>query len=172
MKNIKTYYITSTYENQFPIDFVYSKNPKYIVFQYCRATCNGYLDGETECHSDFIQRDKYEDSFVLYANVMPPDDNRKYEYVGNKRDFKIRFIDPLGNEIKSDNFKVFLKLIYKIIPYKKIDIFLYTIFHENPSFTFSLVIKNDVNSDIIFDFKPLQNNHFWALFLKIYCFQV
>ena len=112
MKTSKTYFITDTCENQFPIDFVYSKNPKYIVFQYCRATCNGYLDGETECHSDFIQRDKYEDSLVWYANVMPPDDNRKYEYVGTKRDFKIWFTDPLGNEIKPDNFKVFLKLIY------------------------------------------------------------
>ena len=48
----KTYFITDTYENQFPIDFVYSKNRKYVVFQYCRATCNGYLDGETEVSSD------------------------------------------------------------------------------------------------------------------------
>ena len=112
METVKTYYITDSYNNQFPIDFTYSKNPKYIVFQYCRATCNGYLDGETELHGDFIQRDKYCDSLIWYANVMPPDDNRKYEYVGTKRDFKIWFTDPLGNEIKPDTFKVFLKLIY------------------------------------------------------------
>lgn len=109
---VKTYFITESYENQFPIEFVYSKNPRYVVFQYCRATCNGYLDGETEVHATFIQRDKYCDSLVWYANVMPNDDNRKYSYIGTKRDFRIWFTDSLGNEIKPDNFKVFLKLIY------------------------------------------------------------
>ena len=52
---VKTYFITESYENQLPIEFVYSKNPRYVVFQYCRATCNGYLDGETEVHATFIQ---------------------------------------------------------------------------------------------------------------------
>ena len=111
-QTVKTYYITDTYDNKLPIEFVYSKNPKYIVFQYCRATCNGYLDGETEVHASFIQRDNYCDSLVWYANVVPPDDNRKYEFIGTKRDFKIWFTDVEGNEIKPDNFKLFLKLIY------------------------------------------------------------
>ena len=111
-QTVKTYYITDTYDNKLPIEFVYSKNPKYIVFQYCRATCDGYLDGETEVHASFIQRDNYCDSLVWYANVEPPDDNRKYEFIGTKRDFKIWFTDVEGNEIKPDNFKVFLKLIY------------------------------------------------------------
>ena len=53
----------------------------------------------------FIQRDKYCDSLVWYANVVPPDDNRKYEFIGTKRDFKIWFTDVEGNEIKPDNFK-------------------------------------------------------------------
>ena len=111
-QTVKTYYITDTYDNKLPIEFVYSKNPKYIVFQYCRATCNGYLDGETEVHASFIQRDKYCDSLVWYANVVPPDDNRKYEFIGTKRDFRIWFTDVDGKEITPDNFKVFLKLIY------------------------------------------------------------
>ena len=54
-QTVKTYYITDTYDNKLPIEFVYSKNPKYIVFQYCRATCDGYLDGETEVHASFIR---------------------------------------------------------------------------------------------------------------------
>ena len=83
-QTVKTYYITDTYDNKLPIEFVYSKNPKYIVFQYCRATCDGYLDGETEVHASFIQRDNYCDSLVWYANVVPPDDNRKYEFIGTK----------------------------------------------------------------------------------------
>ena len=109
---VRTYFITDTYDNKLPIEFIYSKNPKYIVFQYCRATCNGYLDGETEVHASFIQRDKYCDSLVWYANVVPPDDNRKYEFIGTKRDFRIWFTDVDGKEITPDNFKVFLKLIY------------------------------------------------------------
>ena len=61
---MKTYFKSDTYDNTLPIEFIYSKNQKYIVFQYCRATCNGYLDGETKVHTSFIQRDKYCDSLV------------------------------------------------------------------------------------------------------------
>ena len=32
---------------QFPMEFVNSNKERYISFQYCRATCNHYLDGET-----------------------------------------------------------------------------------------------------------------------------
>ncbi len=107
---VKTYFITKETDNLFPKEFIASKGPKNIVFQYCRATCEGYLDGETEIHASFIQRDKYCDSLVWYANVMPPDDNRKYEYIGTKREFKIWFTDPEGKEIIPDSFTLFLKL--------------------------------------------------------------
>ena len=45
---VKTYYITKNYENEFPESFTNSLNKRYISFQYCRATCDGYLDGETD----------------------------------------------------------------------------------------------------------------------------
>lgn len=109
---VKTYYITKSYENELPIDFVYSKNKRYIYFQYCLAVCNEYIDAETECHCDFIQRDKYEDSLVWYANLVPIDQNRKYEYIGTKRTFRVWFTDSKGNEIKPDRFTLFLKLEY------------------------------------------------------------
>lgn len=109
---VKTYYITKNYENEFPESFTNSLNKRYISFQYCRATCDGYLDGETEIHTSFIQRDEYCDSLVWYANLTPPDDNRKYEFIGTKRKFKIWFTDVNGNEIKPDNFTLFLKLEY------------------------------------------------------------
>ena len=109
---VKTYYITDKYDNELPIEFIYSKNKKWIVFQYARVTCNGYLDGESELHASFIQRDKYADSMVWYGNVVPPDDNRNYEYIGTKREFKLWWTDTNGNVIEPDNFKVFLKLIY------------------------------------------------------------
>ena len=109
---VKTYFITRTQDNELPIEFVCSKNDRYISFQYCRATCNGYLDAETEIHCSFVQRDAYCDSLVWYCNLLPPDDNRKYSFIGTNRNFKIWFSDGLGNEIIPDNFVCFLKLEY------------------------------------------------------------
>lgn len=70
------------------------------------------MDGETEVHCSFIQRDQYCDSLVWYANSIPPDDNRKYEYIGTKREFDVWFTDSVGNKIDVDNFTLFLKLEY------------------------------------------------------------
>ena len=109
---VKTYYITKDYENDLPTEFCNSLNKRYISFQYCLAICNEYIDGETECHSNFIQRDEYCDSLIWYANLVPPDENRKYEYIGTKKKFRIGFTDSKGNEIKPDRFTVFLKLEY------------------------------------------------------------
>ena len=44
-KKTKTYFITKEYNNKLPSEFANSMNKRYISFQYCRATCNGYLDG-------------------------------------------------------------------------------------------------------------------------------
>ena len=109
---VKTYFITRTQDNELPIEFVCSKNKRYVSFQYCRATCNKFLDAETEVHCSLIQRDNYCDSLVWYANMIPPDDNRKYEFNGTQRNFKIWFSDAVGNEIIPDNFVCFLKLEY------------------------------------------------------------
>ena len=70
------------------------------------------MDQETEVHASFIQRDENCDSLVWYANTMPPDDNRKYSFIGTKRDFTIWFTDTHGNRIIPDNFTCFLKLTY------------------------------------------------------------
>ena len=108
----KTYFITRDYENTLPPEFVNSSNDRYISFQYCRATCQHYLDGETEVHCSFVPRDEYCDSLVWYANLTPPDDNRKYEIISRKNTFKVWFTDAEGKEIKPDNFTLFLKLEY------------------------------------------------------------
>ena len=68
------------------------------------------MDGETEVHCSFIQRDQYCDSLVWYANSIPPDDNRKYEYIGTKREFDVWFTDATGQPIDVDSFTLFLKL--------------------------------------------------------------
>ena len=106
----KTYFITRDYVNSFPEEFCESRNNRYVYFQYCRATCNGYLDAETEVHCDFIPRDEYCDSIVWYANMLPPDDNRKYRYTLNHNKFKVWFTDATGKTITPDNFTLFLKL--------------------------------------------------------------
>ena len=108
----KTYFITRDYDNVLPPEFVNSSNDRYISFQYCRATCKHYLDGETEVHCSFVPRDEYCDSLVWYANLVPPDDNRKYEIISRKNSFKVWFTDAEGHEIKPDNFTLFLKLEY------------------------------------------------------------
>ena len=111
----KTYFITRTFKNELPIEFVCSKDKRFITFQFARVNCDGYLDHETEVHASFIQRDQYCDSLVWYANVMPPDDNRKYEYIGVKREFEIWFTDGNGRKIDPANiqsFTLFLKLEY------------------------------------------------------------
>ncbi len=107
---VKTYFVTRSLNNELPMEFICSKNKRYISFQYCRATCNGYLDAETEVHASIIQRDNYCDSLVWYANLLPPDDNRKYEFIGTNRNFRVWFTDSIGNEIIPDNFTLFLKL--------------------------------------------------------------
>ena len=109
---VKTYFITCTANNELPMEFICSRNPRYISFQYCRCTCEGYLDAETTIHGSFIQRDQYCDSMIWYCNMLPPDDNRKYEFIGTKREFKIWFKGPNDEEVIPDNFTVFLKLEY------------------------------------------------------------
>lgn len=110
-ETVKAYFVTRTIDNVLPMEFVCSKNKRYISFQYCRATCNNYLDGETEVHASFVQRDEYCDSIVWYANLLPHEE-RKYEFLGLNRHFKVWFTDANGNEIVPDNFTLFLKLTY------------------------------------------------------------
>ena len=110
--SIKTYYITKDFHNYWPPEFIASNRPRYVYFQYCRATCDGYLDGETEVHCSFVPRDEYCQSLVWYANLLPPDDNRKYLYTLNEDGFEVWFTDPNGDRIAPDNFKLFLKLEY------------------------------------------------------------
>lgn len=97
---------------ELPMEFVNSNKDRYISFQYCRATCNHYLDGETEIHASFIPRDDYCDSLVWYANLLPPDDNRKYEIINTRSTFDVWFSDATGKLIVPDNFVLFLKLEY------------------------------------------------------------
>ena len=104
--------MTKTFDNDWPEEFIESRNDRYVYFQYCRCTCNGYLDGETEVHCSFIPRDEYCDSLVWYANVLPPDDNRKYKYTLNRDGFVVWFTDASGNVILPDSFTLFLKLEY------------------------------------------------------------
>ena len=87
---------------------------KYLIFQYGRLTIDKHFPADIEIHASFIPRDNYCDSLVYYANLQPPDDNRKYKVNTNKQmGFEIWFTDSTGKTtIVPDNFVIFLKLIY------------------------------------------------------------
>jgi hypothetical protein len=110
----KTYFWTNELNNQFPPEFIASKNQKYIVVEQCKATYKDTLIGDVIMHADFIQRDHYMDYACCFVNEQPNRDTAKYEYknVGNKNTFKIWFTDLYGNDISVDAFALRLLLIY------------------------------------------------------------
>ena len=107
-------YETKSWRFKYPYQFLApSENDKYIIFQYCRATVNGSIDGETTVHASFIPRDQYCDNLVYLANLQVPDDNRKYLMNTNTSEtFEVWFRDGNGNKIVPDSFVMFLKLEY------------------------------------------------------------
>ena len=64
----KTYFHTQDKEFDLPLEFVTSKNDKYIVVQYVSAVYKDFLVGDLCFHSDIVQRNAYCDSFVMMAN--------------------------------------------------------------------------------------------------------
>ena len=107
----KTYFITSTTDNQFPPEFVISKNPKYIVVISCKAVYKDYMPGDIKVHASFIHRDHYDDYFCCMANY----NNgyvKKYEYLSETQNFKIWFKNMNDKELKLDSFLLELLLIY------------------------------------------------------------
>lgn len=108
------------YENKawiyhYPQEFVApSEHDKYIIFQYCRCSVDDSIHGECEVHASFIPRDQYCDSLVYYANLQPPDDNRKYKVnTLTEQRFAVWFTDGMGKPwTERINFVIFLKLVY------------------------------------------------------------
>jgi hypothetical protein len=71
----KTYLVTTQPVTKLPIEFISSKNEKYIVVQNCRCVYNAadggqYLTVDIMLHADFIERGQYLDSFALFTNTF------------------------------------------------------------------------------------------------------
>ncbi len=107
----------TSYIYYYPQEFVAPNetgDDKYLIFQYGRLTIDKHFPANYEIHASFIPRDNYCDSLVYYANLQPPDDNRKYKVNTNKQmAFEIWFTDSQGKKrIQPDDFVIFMKLIY------------------------------------------------------------
>lgn len=119
----KRYLVTKSLETNFPLDFITSKNKRWIVVQQCKALVekdieingeikkNAYLIGDIEMHASFIERDNDCDSFCLYTNEIRTK-YKKYEITSRKRSFKIWFTDMAGNPVDVSNFTLELLLIF------------------------------------------------------------
>ena len=108
----KTYFWTSSFENEFPPDFVASKNKRVIVVEQCKALYNDKLVGDIILHADFIERDHYLDYACCFVNEQPNRDTAKYEYKGYKKNFKLWFSDMGGKAVDVSKFCLRLLLIY------------------------------------------------------------
>ena len=99
---------------KYPYQFLApSDNDKYIIFQYCRATVDEAINGETTVHASFIPRDQYCNNLVYLANLQVPDDNRKYLMnTNNSETFEVWFENAKGKRVVPDDFVMFLKLEY------------------------------------------------------------
>ena len=107
----KRYFHTQDKEFTLPIEFVSSKNKKYIVVQYVGAIVKDTLVGDLMVHSDIVQQDGYCDCFIMLANRRQTK-YRKYEFLGHNRNHKIWFTDLYGNSIEPSAFVMSCLLIY------------------------------------------------------------
>lgn len=114
-KEIKTYFATQEFENDFPSDFINARGKKYIEVKLCYATVKNYMVGDLCLHADFIIRDPYCDHFVNMVNVINTSGHAdKYAYPEvAKKNFKIWFTDLKGNEVIPDAFILKLLLTYE-----------------------------------------------------------
>ena len=108
----KTYYWTDKIDNEFPPDFITSKNKRYIIVEQVKALYNNKLIGDVLLHADFIERDHYLDYACCFVNEQPNKDTAKYEYKGYKKNFRLWFSDMKGNKVDVDAFILRLLLIY------------------------------------------------------------
>ena len=108
----KTYFWTNQMENDFPPEFIASRNQKWIVVEECKATYKDVLVGDVIMHADFIQRDHYMDYACCFVNEEANRNTAKYEYNNYQPKFKIWFTDLKGNNVEIEAFALRLLLIF------------------------------------------------------------
>lgn len=108
----KTYFWTNKLENNFPPEFIASRNKKWIVVEECKATLKDVLVGDVIMHADFILRDHYMDYSCCFVNEEANRDAAKYEYSSYKSNFKLWFTDLKGNNVEIEAFALRMLLIF------------------------------------------------------------
>ena len=96
---VKTYFMTDQCENQYPIDFVCSTNPRYIEVHPCYiekdSTANILPDkliAGIMMHGDFVERNAYQDHALLMCNERRSK-YKKYQIRGCRDSFRLFFTD-------------------------------------------------------------------------------
>ena len=109
---IKRYLTTDLLTTNFPPDFIYSKNKKYVEIVNVNIFINdSKIDDDINAfhqpkyismHGDFVQDRRDLDSFVQFANMLYPK-RKKYEQLSQQRDFTIWFKDICGTVLNARN---------------------------------------------------------------------
>jgi hypothetical protein len=94
----KTYFVVNRLKSSFPIEFLQSRNQKWIVVQNCRCIYNGFMTGDIMLHADFIERDRYLDSFCSFTNTILKK-YKKWEVINPKQFLTVWFTDIKGNPV-------------------------------------------------------------------------
>lgn len=107
----KRYFHTQDTNFTLPLEFVSSRNKRYIVIQYVAAVVKDFIVGDLMVHSDIVQQDGYCDQFIMLANRRQTK-YRKYEFLGHNRNYRIWFTDLYGKEVIPEAFVMSCLLIY------------------------------------------------------------
>jgi hypothetical protein len=116
----KTCFITTQTHNQFPPDFMNSRNKRYIEIRQCRLQYTNsdnaqYLIGDVAMHASFIIRNNYVNSFCCFVNEFIGIKPKKFEYSGLSTTFDIWFsmmgTDRISDSTLATDYKFVLELL-------------------------------------------------------------
>ena len=101
----KQYFVTNSLRNDLPMDFVNSKNKRYIHvinFKLMDIT-SGKLLMDVSAHSDFIKDHPYLNGFMCFCNEQLAK-RKKYEIMHHITNFNLWFQDLYGNVLNPSNY--------------------------------------------------------------------
>jgi hypothetical protein len=109
----KTYMVINELKTRFPIDFLSSHNRRFVIVQNCRCLYKGLMVGDIELHADFIERDRYLNSFCCFTNTILTK-YKKWEVVNPRQFLNLWFTDMKGADITAsvDSFVLELMLVF------------------------------------------------------------
>ena len=116
----KRYFTTNELVNDYPIEFVASRNRKFVHVIACHLFVDDPIVDDTiekfsvpqfvRLHSDFIQDSPYLDYYVCMCNQILPK-RKKYEQFNSERKFKVWFRNYDGNELDMSTVHFVLELL-------------------------------------------------------------